>query len=177
MLTTLDLLAAAKSAQGIPSNYRLARVLGVSDQTVFNWSKGHKVPDDATGLRLADMAGLDRGAVLAALHAARASDAAIADAWASAARRLLNTAAALALAILSAAGIAPSSAEAQSLARASAAMDSAGRHLTEMHIGAMWAALGRILRRLRHPPRGRRAVSSPPLNRRVSAPMAGACFT
>lgn len=101
MLTVQELIEAAKGAQGIPSNYRLARVLGVTELTVANWKHGRKAPDDGAALRLADMAGLDPAQVLAAVHAARATDPTIAAAWASIAARLQQAGAAVLTVILS----------------------------------------------------------------------------
>jgi hypothetical protein len=68
-----DLLSAAKSRAGIPSSYRLARVLGVSDNTVNRWQHSKGFPDDRTAARLAQLAGLDVGAVVASVHAQRAT--------------------------------------------------------------------------------------------------------
>lgn len=101
MLTVQGLIDAAKAAQGIPSNYRLARVLGVTELTVANWKHGRKAPDDGAALRLAAMAGLDPAQVLAAVHAARATDPTIAAAWASMAARLQQAGAAVLTVILS----------------------------------------------------------------------------
>jgi len=71
MLTVQDLLAQAKARQGIPSNYRLARVIGAGDNTLSNWANGRTVPDDKMSVRLAEMAGLPPGKVLASMHALR----------------------------------------------------------------------------------------------------------
>lgn len=98
MLTTTELLAAVRTAQSIPSAYRLARVLGVTDQTVYNWSHGHRCPDDVMSVRLADLAGLDRAHVLACIHAQRCTDAAVASVWRTIAQRA-QAAAALVLAV------------------------------------------------------------------------------
>lgn len=94
-MQTRELLAAVKAAQAIPSDYRLARFLGVTDNTVSNWQHGRRRPDDAMALRLAELAGVDPGAVLAGLAAERATDAGAAAAWRSVAARLASTAAAL----------------------------------------------------------------------------------
>lgn len=67
MLTTATLIDAAKKAQGLPSNGRLALVLGVPDKTVQRWNTGKNQPDDAHAIRLASLAGLDPAEVLAAL--------------------------------------------------------------------------------------------------------------
>lgn len=71
MLTVQDLLTQARAHQGIASNYRLAKMLGVGENTVANWQHGRRVPDDEMSVRLADMAGLPAWSVLAAMHAIR----------------------------------------------------------------------------------------------------------
>ena len=52
MLTSRELLAAVRAAQDIPSNYRLARVLDVPEQSVQRWNSGKHTPDDETAARL-----------------------------------------------------------------------------------------------------------------------------
>ena len=104
MLTVRDLLAAAKAGQNIPSNYRLARVLDVPETTVQRWNTGRNVPEDSMAVRLADMAGLDVGAVLASVHAARSTDENLRAAWAAVAARLARTAATAAAALVAVTG-------------------------------------------------------------------------
>lgn len=88
MTVTSDLLRQAKQRQGIPSNYRLARVLGVTDQTLTNWNTGKKAPADNYAVRLAEMAGIEPGIVLAELAAERAQDDEVRQAWRGLAERL-----------------------------------------------------------------------------------------
>lgn len=71
MLTVPALLAQARAHQGIPSNYRLAKVLGVTEHAVSSWQNGRRVPDDEMSVRLAELAALPPGRVLAAMHALR----------------------------------------------------------------------------------------------------------
>ncbi len=66
-----ELLAAVRTAQNIPSNYRLARVLGVTDKTVSRWQGGENAPDDPMVERLAALAGLDPDLVLVSMRAHR----------------------------------------------------------------------------------------------------------
>jgi hypothetical protein len=89
MFSISDLLSAAKRGSGIPSNYRLARVLDLTDSAVQRWSTGRGVPDDAQAIRMANMAGLDPGYVVAAVRALREKDAAIRAVWEDMAARLL----------------------------------------------------------------------------------------
>ena len=88
MLTTADLLAAAKAAQGIPSNYRLARTLDVPEKTVQGWNTGKHIPSDRYAATLAQMAGIDVGVVMASFAAQRASDDQSRSLWEGVARRL-----------------------------------------------------------------------------------------
>lgn len=88
MLTARDLLAAVRARQGIPSNYRLARLLDVPDTTVQRWNTGRNTPDDATAARLAELAGLDADATVASMHAQRAGSAPERSRWERIAERL-----------------------------------------------------------------------------------------
>lgn len=101
MLTTRDLLGAVKAAQGIPSNYRLARVLDVTEGTVQRWHTGKNQPDDAMAARLAGMAGLDIGYVVASMHAERAQEDGARKLWEQIAQRLQAAAAVMVTAIVS----------------------------------------------------------------------------
>jgi transcriptional regulator with XRE-family HTH domain len=87
-----ELLAAAKAGGNIPSSYRLARLLGVSDNTVNRWQHSKGWPDDLAAARLADLAGLDVGAVVASMHAQRASEPKARELWQAIADRLAATA-------------------------------------------------------------------------------------
>lgn len=73
MLTTQTLLDAAKHAQGITSEYRLARVLGISDNALYNYRHG-RTPDDSRALRLSELAGIDPGYTLVCMAVERAKD-------------------------------------------------------------------------------------------------------
>lgn len=92
MIEMKDLLAAARSGAGIPSNYRLAKVLGVTDQTVSNWQNGRRFPDDALAVRLAEMGHLNPGEVLVSIYAQRAADGPMSGIWASIAQRVHDSA-------------------------------------------------------------------------------------
>lgn len=83
-----ELLSAAKAAQGIPSNYRLARVMGVTDNTLNNWQSGRVLPSEGAILTLASMAGVDPGPVLAEVAAMRQPEGALRAAWLAIAARL-----------------------------------------------------------------------------------------
>ena len=100
-MTPRELLAHVRQAQGLPSNYALARVLGMPDTTLQRWNTGSNAPDDATAARLAEMAGLDPDVTVAAMHAARAHSDAERARWERIARRLQVAAAGAFAAILS----------------------------------------------------------------------------
>lgn len=100
MLTTTDLLAAAKAAQGLPSNYRLARALDVPEKTVQRWNTGRNTPDDENAAKLAALAGLDAGYVLACIAAERAAEGPASAVWKAVADRLHHGAVAALLAFL-----------------------------------------------------------------------------
>lgn len=127
MITIQQLLTAAKTGAAIPSNYRLARVLGVTDNTVANWQNGRALPSDATVGQLAQMAGLDPDAAVASIHAARASDDGERSRWTRIAARLANSTAAVGAVILSALVFA--SPDASAMAKTPAAGDSIGHGL------------------------------------------------
>lgn len=91
MISTAELLAAAKSARGIPSNYRLAKVLEATDATLQRWNTGRGCPDDSHAAKLAVMAGLDVEWVVASMRAQREKDPELRAIWARTADRLLLT--------------------------------------------------------------------------------------
>ncbi len=98
-----DLMTAAKEASGIPSNYRLAQVLGVTVHTVANWQNDRALPNEAMTIRLAELAGVDPAPALAEMAAGRAKDEETRGVWLAIADRLrkapIGAAAALALAM------------------------------------------------------------------------------
>ena len=87
MINTNAVLDRIKSLHAIQSEYRLCRVIGVTDQTLLNWRKG-RCPSDEHAVRMAQLAQLDTGLVLASLAAERAKDPTLQAAFADIARRL-----------------------------------------------------------------------------------------
>lgn len=77
MLTTNVLLDAAKQAASIGSDYRLARTIGASDNTLYNWRHGISAPDERYSLKLAELSKIYLPYVLNCMAAARAKDPAL----------------------------------------------------------------------------------------------------
>lgn len=101
MLTIAELIAAAKAGASIPSNYKLARALDVPEKTVQRWNAGHTLPRDDNAAKLAELAKLDPGVVLASVRALRAESPHMKGVWSSIADRLgASTAAAVILSAL-----------------------------------------------------------------------------
>lgn len=73
-MNTQQLLDAAKAAQGLRSDYALAARMGISRSGVSGYRNGRSRPDDEMAARLADLAGLDPDATVAAMHAERAAN-------------------------------------------------------------------------------------------------------
>jgi len=103
MIDTEGLIEAAKSHQAIPSDYALAKLLGVTPSLISGYHAGRSRPDDEMARRIAELANLDPGYVVACLHAERAKTDETRAVWQGIAKRLQHaTAAGLAMVILSA---------------------------------------------------------------------------
>lgn len=102
MLTIAELIAAAKAGAALPSNYRLARALDVPEKTLSRWNAGHNLPDDENAAKLAHLAGIDPGVVVASIRAQRADKPEVRALWAGIAARLANSTAVAGAVILSA---------------------------------------------------------------------------
>lgn len=92
MQTTKELIACAKAAQGIDSDYALAKLLGVVNSAVSHWQAGRSQPDDVLGAKLAELAGQDPLTVVAELNAQRAKTLEARAIWVRMARHLRETA-------------------------------------------------------------------------------------
>ncbi|MFY9477161.1 MAG: hypothetical protein WAQ08_05790 [Aquabacterium sp.] len=86
-MTYLELLDAAKRAKGYPSDYRLTRELGVSDNTMYNYRHGLSRPDEIRLMKLCEMAGLDPTPFIFDLHASRAKTDELKEWWATLGKR------------------------------------------------------------------------------------------
>lgn len=98
-MNTRDLLAAVRTAQQLPSNYALAKLLDVREKDVSRWNTGANTPTDAMVLRLCDLGGLDPAEVLPSIMAERTTDEALRSIWHRVAERASATAAAALLGI------------------------------------------------------------------------------
>lgn len=95
VVTTQDLYNGIKSLIGKESPYSVAKYLGASTQTGYNWRDSINVMDDKYGLRAAHALGLDADHVLACLAAERAERAGSAETaavWRHVALRLATAA-------------------------------------------------------------------------------------
>jgi hypothetical protein len=71
-MNTAELIAAAKAAQGVTTDYAMAKLLDTQPVTVANWVKGRNLISDKYAIRAAELAGLDAAKVLVWLAAERA---------------------------------------------------------------------------------------------------------
>lgn len=89
MQKTLELLDLAKQRNGIPSDYKLAQVLGVHQPTITGYRKGKSRPDLPTSMRLAELCGLDPDQVWLAICVERAATDFDREAWQRIGARLM----------------------------------------------------------------------------------------
>ncbi len=87
MRTTADYIEAVKARYGLDSWAATARYLGVSDQSVRLWRRGHSM-QDRTALRVAELLGICPARVLADVAAERSEIPEVQAAWQYAADRL-----------------------------------------------------------------------------------------
>ena len=92
MHTISELLDAAKAGEGLTSDYKLALVFSTTSMSLIsNYRNGRSAPDDAACIKLAAMARLDVGYVLACVHAHRAKSEETRQAWADVAAKFSCT--------------------------------------------------------------------------------------
>jgi transcriptional regulator with XRE-family HTH domain len=72
MDTTALLIERTKAAINAESDYRLAKVLGVSHTTLLHWRNGRTRPDDKAIISMSELIGVDPRRVVAQMHAERA---------------------------------------------------------------------------------------------------------
>ncbi|MBX3711472.1 MAG: helix-turn-helix domain-containing protein [Lysobacter sp.] len=88
-MTIAELLDAVKKECGVPSDYALAKRLGVSKQSVSNWRTGTNAPDAVACAKMAEITGFPLARVLGIVGEARAISSAEKAVW----RRLASAAA------------------------------------------------------------------------------------
>lgn len=82
MQTTADLLDKAKAKNHIPSDYALAKKLGVARQRISQIRSGRQVGlRDKTALKIAHLLDVEPGYVMASIAAEHAADPEAKDAW------------------------------------------------------------------------------------------------
>lgn len=93
--TTVEFLDAIKARHNIPSDYKLAKFIGVAQQTVSNYRVKGIGFDDELAIRVAELLEIDPGYVLACIHAERTKRPQVRDAWEKVARGLAASLAAV----------------------------------------------------------------------------------
>jgi transcriptional regulator with XRE-family HTH domain len=78
----------AKQRARLPSDYALAKRLGVLPSRISNWRRGENVPDERAITKLCELAGEDPDFTIAAIQALRASNDDARRAWTQIANRL-----------------------------------------------------------------------------------------
>jgi predicted transcriptional regulator len=81
MLSTAELVALAKKQAGDVTDYRLAKILGISHSTVSSYQNGRSKPENPVAMRLAELAGIDPVAAMAAVNIERATSDGDRQAW------------------------------------------------------------------------------------------------
>lgn len=90
MDTTKLLIERTKAAIGAETDYRLAKVLGVSHTTLIHWRTGASRPDDLAVQQMSALIGCDPARVVAFIHADRARDPETRALWLRIAAKLAN---------------------------------------------------------------------------------------
>lgn len=85
-----ELLDAAKTAQGIASDYRLAKLLGVPGGTVSNYRRGANFPANSIAWRLGELAGIDPATAMIGCNLERTSNPADRALWRELGRRIVS---------------------------------------------------------------------------------------
>lgn len=126
-MKTTDYLDAAKRAAHLPSDYALAKRLGVRPSNISNWRSGRSVPEPLQAFHLAEIAGVDPARMLADIELEKAEKMhrdEQASAWRSILERLGGVAAGVVAAVAVGAAVSvPSPAQAQQ------AMDKGGLYI------------------------------------------------
>jgi transcriptional regulator with XRE-family HTH domain len=95
MKTTIDFLNAVKAAQGLTSDYQLAKFLGITASSISLSMSGRTFLGDETAIKVADSLKIDPAQVIASVHYERAKKAEEKAVWKGILERLGGIAAAL----------------------------------------------------------------------------------
>lgn len=88
MKTTIAFLEDVKARYSLPSDYALAKRLGLSHQSMTNYRRKGTTFDDMTALRVASLLEIEPAVVVASCHAERAKTPEERSLWASIYERL-----------------------------------------------------------------------------------------
>jgi len=91
MLSTVQLLDIARQRHGGVSDYRIAKLLGVSTQNISNYRTGRNTPVNPVAKRLGELAGVDPLEAVAAVNLERASSPEEREIWETMLARLAAT--------------------------------------------------------------------------------------
>ncbi len=72
MLSTAELLDLAKERQGGVTDYRIAKLLGISTQNMSNYRCARSTPSNPVAMRLGELAGVDPAEAVAFVNIERA---------------------------------------------------------------------------------------------------------
>ncbi len=95
MQTTVQFLDAVRVRHGLPSDYKLAKFLGVSQSSISHYRRGQSMMDEAMCLKIAAALGVEQGEVLVAIAFEREKRAEVKRAWQRVAQRLASVAGAI----------------------------------------------------------------------------------
>lgn len=111
METTNGLLDQVKERHGLPSDYKLGMVLGLSKNAVGQYRKGVSRPDDAVAIRIANLLDLEPAYVVACMHAERAKQPELKSLWITMASRFQRSGAVACFAVFALAALTQQTAE------------------------------------------------------------------
>ena len=113
MFDVIAFLDRAKACAGNVSDYRLAKLIGVTPATVSGWRSGHRAPDGRSIVKLCEISRDDPDQVAAEIQVMRSASDEEAALWRRVASRLSGSVAAAVVCFVLVAGFAPSPAMAQ----------------------------------------------------------------
>lgn len=91
MLSTIELLDLAKERQGGVTDYRIAKMLGLTPTRISNYRVGRSTPLNPVVMRLAELAGVDQLEAVASINFERAPSPEDREIWAAMLQRLEQT--------------------------------------------------------------------------------------